>query len=88
MAGGDDALGDGGDLLGRLARAENDFGKTLPDAAVVVDPGEAQVLERGLAQKLKEPVVRGLRRKAPRLDVVEERAEVEPVHRGECWPLR
>ena len=62
MTGVDDALGDGGDLLGRLARAEHNLGKALPDGAVVVDPGEPEVLERGLAQKLKEPAVRRLRR--------------------------
>jgi hypothetical protein len=52
VAGGDDALGDGGYLFRRFSGAENDFGKALPDAAVMVDPGEAEVLERRLAQNL------------------------------------
>ena len=68
----DDALGNGGNLVGSLAWAEDDLGKTLPEAAVMVDPGEAQVLERRLAQKLKKPVVRLLRCKALRLNVVQE----------------
>ena len=58
MTRGDDALGDGGNLGRRLAEAEDDFGKSLPQCSVVVDAREAQVFERRLAQKLKEPVVR------------------------------
>ena len=65
MAGRHDALGDGGDLLGGLAGTENDLGKALSDRAVVVDPGEPEVLEGGLAQKLKEALVRSLRCSGP-----------------------
>ncbi len=46
MAARDDPLRDGGDLVGRLAQSEDDFGKALPYGAVGVDPGEAQVFER------------------------------------------
>ena len=62
MTGGDDAFGDGGDLIRRLSRPENDFRESLPDGAVMVDSGESQVLEWCLAQKLKEAVVGSLRR--------------------------
>ena len=54
MAGRDDALGNRGDLLGSLSGAENHLGKALSNAAMVVDPGESEVLEGGLAQILKE----------------------------------
>src|SRR3954470_4118548 len=49
VAGGDDAFGDAGDLVRRLARAENHFRESLTGAPVVVDPGESQVFEGGLA---------------------------------------
>ena len=58
----DDSLGDRGDLLGGLPWTENHLWKALADAAVMVDSGESEVFERGLAQKLKEFVVRSLRR--------------------------
>ena len=57
-----DALGDGGYLIRRLSWPKNDFRAALPDGAVMVDSGESQVLERCLAQKLKEAVVGSLRR--------------------------
>ena len=53
---------------------------------MVIDAGEAQVFERGLAQKLKEAVVRASGVSAPRLDVVEQRAELQPIHRAKCLP--
>ena len=80
VAGCDDARRDGGNLVGSLSRAKDYFGKPLPDSAVVVDAGEAQVLERGLAYKLKEPVLGGLRRKRAALDGVQKRAEIVTVH--------
>jgi hypothetical protein len=58
MSGRHDPFGDRGDLLRRLARAENHLGKSLAGPAMVVDAGKPQVLERGLAQILKEPLVR------------------------------
>ena len=61
MARRDDAFGNRGDLLRSLSGPEDDFGKALPDAAMVIDPGEAKVLEGGLAQILKEAVLRRLR---------------------------
>ena len=44
VAGGHDPLGNGGDLLGGLARAEHDFRESLADGAVVIDSGEARGL--------------------------------------------
>ncbi len=66
VAGGDDALGDRGDLFRRLPRPKNDLRASLPQRAMVVDAGEAQILERRLAQKLKEPVLGCLRRERRR----------------------
>ena len=80
MAGGDDAFGNRGDLLGSLAGAENHLGKPLADAAVVVDPGEPKVLEGGLAQKLKESVLRSLRRKGAAANLFEEGPELVARH--------
>jgi hypothetical protein len=65
---------DGSDLVRRLALTEDDLGKTLPDVAVMVDPGEAQILVRALAQELKELFVRRLRRSGPGADLVEQAA--------------
>jgi hypothetical protein len=49
VPGPDDALGNGGDLVGGLALAEDNLRKTLPQAALMVDAGKTQVFERGLA---------------------------------------
>ena len=38
--------GDRGDLGRCFAQAEDDFGEALADGAVVIDAGEAQILER------------------------------------------
>jgi hypothetical protein len=81
MAGGHDPRGNGGNLLGSLPRTKNYFRKPLPDAAVMIDAREAQIFEGGLAYKLKEPVLRGLRRKRAALDVIQKRAEFVTVHR-------
>jgi hypothetical protein len=51
---------------------------------VVVDPGEAEVLERFLAQNLKDEVLRRLRRKAPLLHLVEQGLELGTIHCGKC----
>jgi hypothetical protein len=74
VAGTDEAVGDGGDLSGSLALTENDFREALAGLAMLVDPGEPEILERLLAQDLKELRVRSLRRKISCTDVVEERA--------------
>ena len=80
VAGRDDALGDGGDLRGGLPWAENDLWKALPDAPLVVDPGEAEVFERGLAQILKEFVLRCLRCEGAAADPLEQALELEAGH--------
>ena len=82
MTGGHDAVGDGGDLLRGLSWAENDLWKALPGAAVVVDAGEADVLERRLAQKLKDVLVGSLRRSGPGLNLLEEGPEFVTRHAG------
>jgi hypothetical protein len=48
-----DAGGDFGNLSGRFSGAEDDLGETLPEGAMVVDAGDADILEeRRLAQEL------------------------------------
>ena len=49
----DDFGGDRGDLSGRLAEAEDDFRKPLTDAAMMIDAGEPEILERPSAQRLR-----------------------------------
>ena len=83
MTGGDDSLGDCGDLLGSLSGTENDLWKALPGPAVVVDSGESDVLERRLAQKLKDVLVGSLRRSGSRLDLLEEGPEFVTRHAAE-----
>ena len=78
---GDDALGDGGDLLRRLSRPKNDFRTPLPQRAMVIDAGEAQVLERGLAQILKKAVLSDLRREGAGANVGQ---EASAARRGSC----
>ena len=86
VAGADNALGDRGDLGRGLALAEDDFRETLADVALVIDPGEAEILVGFLAQKLKEPLVRRLRSKRSRAHLVEQGAELLAVHRG-SWKV-
>ena len=45
VAAGHDAFGDRGDLVGRLAQAEDDLGKALALGPLMVDPGKAQVFD-------------------------------------------
>ena len=49
VAGGDNTLGDGRDLIGGLSRAKNDFRHALPERTMMVDTGKAQILEWRLA---------------------------------------
>jgi hypothetical protein len=76
----DDTFGDGGDLVRGLSRAENHFRETLPEAAMVIDPREAKVFERRLAQILKDAVVRRLRRIVSGLDLAQEGKEFLTGH--------
>jgi hypothetical protein len=77
----DESERDGGNLSRRLALTENDFRKALSNLAMLVDSREAKIVERLLAQYLKELRVRGLGRNISRADIVEERAKLLPVHR-------
>ena len=49
----------GGDLGGRLAEAEDDFGEALAKRSVMIDAGEAEVFERLRAQRLENEGVCG-----------------------------
>jgi hypothetical protein len=62
VACGDDSLGNRGNLLGGFPGTEDDFRKPLTDIAMVIDARKTEIFERGLAQILKEAVVRSLRR--------------------------
>jgi hypothetical protein len=72
------------DLLGSFALAEDDFWKPLADAAVVINPRESEVLERRVAQKLKEPGVRRLRSQCSGVNLVENPLEFKPGHFGKA----
>ena len=48
---------------------------------MVVNSGKSQIFEGSVAQKLKEPGLRSLRRYVAGLDRFEERAELRSVHR-------
>ena len=62
----DNLGGDGGDLGRRLAQAEDDLGEALADRPVVIDAGEAEVLERLGAQRLQQ--LRSRRRRGRAVD--------------------
>ena len=77
----DNSLGNCCNLLGSFALSEHDLRKALADASVMVHTREAQILEGSVAQKLKEPGLRSLRRYGAGLDRLEEGAELRSVHR-------
>ena len=76
----DDARGDRGNLIRAFSRPENYFREPLTDAAMVIDPGETEVFEGGLAQNLKDALVRRLKRKAAGLNVLQEVTKFQPRH--------
>jgi hypothetical protein len=71
-----------GDLVGRLALSEHDFGKSLADVAVMIDAGESQILKGFLAQELKELLVGCLRRGSAGLHRVKQGAQLLAIHRA------
>ena len=60
----DDAVGNGGDLIRRLAQAEDDFRESLTNGPVMVDAGETEVLERAVAKLRQQPPMGVVRRDA------------------------
>jgi hypothetical protein len=82
VAGRHDAFSDRSDLLGGLSRPENDLRKALPGAPVVIDAGKAKILERSLAQILKESVLRRLRCYDAAANLFEEGLEFVARHAG------
>ena len=72
MAGADQAGGDGGNLFGSFALSEHHFRETLPRRPVMIDARKTKIFVRGLAQKLKEPLVGGVRCQIAAVDVVQE----------------
>ncbi len=58
----DDPLGDRGDLVSGLAKPEDDFREALARGAVVIDPREAQILERLLAEFSRQLIDGGVER--------------------------
>jgi hypothetical protein len=65
-----DPLGDGGNLRGRLADAEDYLWKALANLAVGIDPREAEVLEGGRAQRLQNAIGREVRVERAAFDVI------------------
>jgi hypothetical protein len=61
--------------------AEHDLGKALADAPMVVNSGKSEIFEGSVAQKLKEPGLRSLRRYGAGLDRLEDGAELRSVHK-------
>ncbi len=80
MPGRDDALGNGRDLRRSLSLAEDNLRESLAEASMVVDFRESEVLERGLAQILKQPDLRSLRCNGSRGDLVKQGAKLQAVH--------
>jgi hypothetical protein len=56
----DDALGNGGNLGGSFAYAEDYFGEPLAEFPMVIDACEAQILERGGAHRGDDLLGRGV----------------------------
>jgi hypothetical protein len=78
----DDPLGNCGNLLRALSRTENHLRETLTSVAVMVDPRKSQILERCLAQILKDALVCGLRRIEAGLNPLQQGKEFVTCHRS------
>ncbi len=88
VAAGDNALGDGGDLVGGLAEAEDDLGEALALSPLVVDPGKPQVLD-GLGAHFGVDGCRGLGHvQVTGSDTIEQVFEVERHWRASDLRLR
>jgi hypothetical protein len=81
LAGINNSFGNSSNLLRSFALSEHHLWKALPNTPVVVDPRKSEILEGSVAQKLKEPGLRSLRRYDAGLDRLEQRVEFGPVHR-------
>ena len=85
---GDDPLGDGRGLRGRLAGPENDLRTALAHAPVMIDPREAEILERRPPQQVENARLRLLQVERAALEVGQDRAHVFGVHvcsrRSQC----
>ena len=82
MTAADDRLGDARDLCRGLPLAEDDLGEALTNRAVMVDPGEAEVLER-IGGQLSEGLALGIGRIEPAVaDRLEQGAKGKRSRRG------
>ena len=79
-----DPGGDGGNLLRGLAGPEYHLWKALPCPPLMVDTGESEIFERGLAQKLKDAVLRRLRCSRTGVYLFEELSELVTSHAATC----
>ena len=82
-AGGDDARADRRDLRGALALAEDHLGHAAAERAMLVDLGEAEILEGQMAQALER---RGGAKPAGR-DLLQEPAQTLLGHRKCSWVI-
>jgi hypothetical protein len=80
LAAGNDSLGDRDYLIRCLPEAEYHFGKSLPHRTVMIDPGEAQILERPVTELSEQPVVCVVGRNPTLADGVEEGSKLGWCH--------
>ena len=73
---GQQAMGDRGDLVRRLAESEDHFRHAVAQAAVVIDFGEAEVFKRQVTHALH----RGVDFERAVADLIEQRAQVILIH--------
>ncbi len=80
VAAGGDALGDGGNLVGRLAGAEDHLRESLAEGAVVIDAREPQILEGKFPEETGEPALGLGKVELAGLNLLEERAKRRMRH--------
>jgi hypothetical protein len=84
LTAGGETRGDGGDLVGALADAEDDLRLSGAELAVQIRLGERQVCEGQVAERLE----RGIDRELAALHAGEQLLQSAPVHRRDATPPR
>jgi hypothetical protein len=76
----DNLRGNAGDLLRRLSKPQDDFSETLSNRTMVIDPGEAKIFKRSIAELREQTFVCVICRDATFTYGIEQRSKLGWCH--------